>query len=70
MYKCKECKHFMRCSRAQTLYIFSNTPTVYFCDHFKPRSVRSVNWALVLIYTASVGISISLLVWLIKLIFK
>ena len=66
MYRCKECKHFRRCTRAQTLYVFSNAPTVYYCDHFKQRRVSRINWAFVLTYTASAAISISLIVWLIK----
>lgn len=50
MYKCKECKRFRRCTRAQTLYVFSNAPTVYYCDHFKKRHVSRINWPVVAVY--------------------
>lgn len=69
MYKCRDCKYFNRCSRAQTLYIVSIAPTVYHCDRFKKRPVHRINWAFIITYTTSAAISISLLVWLIKLIF-
>lgn len=49
MYRCKECKHFKRCTRAQTLYIVSNAPTVYCCDHYK-RRVSRINWPVVAVY--------------------
>lgn len=69
MYSCKECKRFRRCTRAQTLYVVSNAPTVYCCDHYKRRRVSRINWAFILTYTASAAISILTIVWLINLFF-
>lgn len=50
MYKCKECKRFKRCTRAQTLYIVSNAPTVYCCDHYKRWHASRINWPFIIVY--------------------
>lgn len=50
VYKCKECKHFNRCTQAQTLYIVSNEPTVYYCDDFKQQRVSRINWPFIIVY--------------------
>lgn len=50
MYKCKECKHFERCTKAKILCIVSNAPAVNYCYDFKQRRVSRINWPLVIVY--------------------